>query len=139
MKTCSMCKKEKDFSAFAKATGTKDGYQRGCRECKAEQYQRHSGKYKEGSRKARERRFEKLAEIKDKPCLDCGIKYPPYVMEFDHISDNKVGSISYLMNRVSWKEILEEIDKCELVCANCHRARTYSRLTDDGRACMIAE
>lgn len=137
MKKCSMCKQEKPFEAFAKATGTKDLLQRGCRECKAKQYQENTGKYKEGSRQARLRRAEKLRQLKDAPCTDCGIKYPPYVMQYDHIGSDKVAGIAYLLTRSSWQIILDEIAKCELVCANCHAIRSYQRLKDDGTACLI--
>lgn len=61
------------------------------------------------------------------PCYDCGIFYPHYIMDFDHTLDNKSGNVSALMRRGSRKQVWEEINKCELVCANCHRARTYNR------------
>lgn len=129
-----MCKEVKPFEAFAKATGTKDLLQRGCRECKAEQYKRNSGKYKEGSKRARERRNQKLAEIKSKPCTDCKVSYPPYVMHFDHIGSDKVANIAYLMDHASWEVILLEIAKCELVCANCHAVRTHERYQSMGQS-----
>jgi NAD-dependent dihydropyrimidine dehydrogenase PreA subunit len=61
------------------------------------------------------------------PCHDCETFYPHYIMDFDHTLDNKSGNVSTLMRRGSRKQVWEEIDKCELVCANCHRARTYNR------------
>jgi hypothetical protein len=97
----------------------------------AAHYENNKGKYIESSKAARMRKKAKLAKIKDKPCLDCGVKYPHYVMEFDHISDNKVASIADLMMYKAWQTVLDEIAKCELVCANCHRARTYRRLLDN--------
>jgi len=68
-----------------------------------------------------------INEIKlDAPCTDCGVKYPPYIMQFDHLpgSDKKF-SISNVENISSVVVLLEEIDKCELVCANCHAERTF--------------
>jgi hypothetical protein len=67
-----------------------------------------------------------LISIKDTPCLDCGIKYPHYVMDFDHI-EQKLFSIGDVKNR-SFNKIKEEIKKCELVCSNCHRIRTWNRI-----------
>jgi hypothetical protein len=131
MKKCSMCQKEKPKSEFAKATGTKDLLQRGCRSCKAEQYQQHKGQYVEGSRQARVRRFAKLAELKNKPCMDCDVKYHPAIMEYDHVRGEKVANVSHLL--------LNEIAKCDLVCANCHRMRGYKRLEASGKACHYAE
>jgi len=69
-------------------------------------------------------------EIKDAPCVDCGGRFPPYVMQFDHLPGfEKVASISNLVkNMASRVRILAEIEKCELVCANCHAMRTRARL-----------
>lgn len=73
-----------------------------------------------------------VLKLKQKPCYDCGVQYPHYVMDFDHIGEKvKLDSIARLArNGFSEKKILEEIEKCELVCSNCHRARTYNRLTN---------
>src|SRR5271168_568046 len=66
--------------------------------------------------------------VKQKPCADCGESYPYYVMEFDHVRGEKVGAITNLVNRaVKFVDLEEEIDKCELVCSNCHKVRTYER------------
>jgi len=63
------------------------------------------------------------------PCTDCGIQYPSYVTDFDHIgtNGNKTNTISRIINNGSFKQVQEEIKKCELVCANCHRIRTHNR------------
>lgn len=67
-------------------------------------------------------------EQKDRECMDCGVKYPYYVMEFDHRNgDEKVDNISRLIRYGTLKQIEVEIKKCDVVCANCHRARTYYR------------
>lgn len=72
---------------------------------------------------------EYVRKEKDKPCLDCNIKYPHYVMEYDHIGDDKISTVSNMVNSaVSLKKLQTEIAKCELVCSNCHRERTFSRL-----------
>lgn len=62
--------------------------------------------------------------------MDCGIIYPPYVMDFDHKEgQKKLNSVARLVhNGWSKKRLLEEMVKCDLVCANCHRVRTYKRL-----------
>lgn len=69
-----------------------------------------------------------LQELKSKtPCTDCGVHYPFYVMQFDHIKGEKKFDIGRSNKWTSWTRVLEEIDKCEIVCANCHAERTYSR------------
>lgn len=77
------------------------------------------------------RNYDRLAKIirdaKNVPCADCGIKYPSYVMDFDHRDPStKIACVSKLANSNSAKKLMLEIAKCDVVCANCHRIRTYS-------------
>lgn len=68
---------------------------------------------------------------KNNPCEDCGGMFHPCAMDFDHVKGEKLYAVSELVLRAwSFEKIQEEIDKCELVCANCHRLRTYLRLQD---------
>jgi hypothetical protein len=61
-------------------------------------------------------------------CVDCKEKYPHYMLEFDHLPEfEKTGSPTQLMQTHSWSRAMDEIDKCEIVCANCHKIRTWSR------------
>lgn len=70
-----------------------------------------------------------IKEYKNKPCTDCGETYPYYVMDLDHIKGSKSFNLSEAASKYrTIKRIQEEIDKCELVCANCHRIRTFTRL-----------
>lgn len=67
------------------------------------------------------------------PCIDCG-ESDPVVLEFDHIG-GKDAEVSALCRRgVSWRRVLQEIARCEVRCANCHRRRTIARLESLGRA-----
>lgn len=84
-------------------------------------------KYAESSRKARKNRLEKLNKLKESPCVDCGNTFHPCAMDFDHINEDKINDVSNMIRLSSWAKILEEIAKCELVCANCHRVRTWNR------------
>ena len=61
--------------------------------------------------------------LKDKPCKDCGGKFPPECMDFDHVSGDKEFEIH---NKIMTNKqvLLKEIAKCEVVCSNCHRIRT---------------
>ncbi len=69
-----------------------------------------------------------VLEAKDKPCADCGIHYPYYVMEFDHLDSGvKEFNISAGVTCASYERLISEIAKCEVVCANCHAERTYQR------------
>lgn len=59
------------------------------------------------------------------PCFDCGKVYPHYVMDFDHLRDKKFDISKLASRNVSFETIKSEIEKCDLVCSNCHRIRTY--------------
>lgn len=79
------------------------------------------------NRARRQDRYAKVQALKAGPCKDCGQAHPYYVMDFDHRDPaTKRADISHLVkNGTSWELVLEEIAKCDLVCVNCHRLRTY--------------
>jgi hypothetical protein len=66
-------------------------------------------------------------ELKNVPCADCGVRYPPYVMQFDHVRGIKKANVAWLVNVGTFEQVLEEVSKCEIVCANCHSERTHKR------------
>jgi len=63
----------------------------------------------------------------NKPCTDCKTKYPPHVMQFDHLPQYTKSFTIGQSYHFSPARILKEIDKCEVVCANCHADRTWQR------------
>ncbi len=81
----------------------------------------------------KERVTKFIQEYKNKrKCADCGFsgKNFPYVLDFDHKNGRPtktftIGSWSHAV--LSIEAITREIEKCELVCANCHRIRTFSK------------
>ena len=75
----------------------------------------------------RERRKALVDGFKNKPCLDCGNKFKTWQMDFDHLKDKRNSISKLILNSVSDEEIVNEIEKCELVCVNCHRMRTQKR------------
>ena len=69
-----------------------------------------------------------IVEAKSVPCVDCENSYPYYVMDMDHVRGVKQFQLSVAANkRKALPTIQEEIAKCDVVCANCHRERTFSR------------
>ena len=77
------------------------------------------------AQRARNRAF--IHSLKDSPCADCGQSYPYYVMDFDHRpGEVKLFNIGDAPNLgYGPKRVLPEVEKCDLVCANCHRERTH--------------
>jgi len=98
------------------------------RECHKRYYQRNKLLYINKNIRRRKELIEFVNSLKQKPCMDCGVQYPHYVMDFDHRDkSDKIDSINQMVlyHSYSKEKILEEINKCDLVCANCHRIRTY--------------
>ena len=63
-----------------------------------------------------------------KPCTDCGQVFDPVAMQWDHLpGKEKTAELGYLAGRGCKRRVIDEIAKCELVCANCHAVRTVSR------------
>ena len=86
------------------------------------------------SRKAIDKRNKELIverrklidEIKLKTgCIKCGYKEHPVALDFDHIDPAaKEFTIGTAYTSVSSKRLYKEIDKCQVLCANCHRVKT---------------
>lgn len=71
-----------------------------------------------------------INKLKDVPCADCCQKFHPVAMDFDHVRGEKVESIGkFIGGGYRIDLVLEEIKKCEVVCACCHRIRTHNRLS----------
>jgi hypothetical protein len=131
-KLCSGCRVVKpveDFNFKYRAMGVRHSY---CRECGKEltrsHYKRNKRSYLDRNARAYQRHRELIRQMKSRPCADCGVQYPYYVMDFDH-RDGK--EKLFELNSVARKTIpgiLREIQKCDVVCANCHRERTQRRL-----------
>jgi len=141
MKKCTKCGLRKQLkSYYQRKIGLRSGeYYEKCKDCykiRGRKYYHNNRERQLGLAKKRklkyieERKFF-LEKIKNKPCLDCGRRYPSWVMDFDHrIGQKKTASISFFTFRklANFDKIREEIAKCDLICSNCHRDRTYKRL-----------
>ena len=80
------------------------------------------------SQKDKKRIQEMLGSLKEKSvCVDCGQTYPFYILDFDHVYGKKVANIGQMLNYFSIEDIMKEVAKCDVVCSNCHRERTYQR------------
>jgi hypothetical protein len=131
-KTCSGCRITKPISEFNfknRAAGVRHSY---CRECGKKitrsHYKRNKRAYLDRNTRARIRHRELIRRVKARPCAGCGVQYPYYVMDFDHRNGkDKVFGLN-AVDRMTLPGILREIEKCDVVCANCHRERTQRRL-----------
>lgn len=126
MKKCCVCKKEKELSEFNKNKLRKDKHQSFCRECGKS---RSKFYYKKDSNEQYSR--VKLRRIKIKiwlaeykknlHCSNCN-ESDPICLDFHHNDTDKEFCISDAPNKgTSQKNILKEIQKCIVLCSNCHR------------------
>jgi len=130
-KTCSGChvtKPIEEFNFKYRDRGVRHSY---CRECgktlTRSHYKRNKRSYLDRNARALARHREFMRRAKSRPCADCGIQYPYYVMDFDHRDGATKSFMLSDITRATSKSLLQEIEKCDVVCANCHRERTQQR------------
>jgi hypothetical protein len=131
---CPACATDKPLGCFKVKAAHADRiiHQAYCISCQRAYRQGHYRANREEyllRKRERDRRIRKLAEeAKARPCADCGVRYAPWQMDFDHVLGKKVMRVAELVARkVSIRKLMAEIAKCEVVCANCHRNRTHFR------------
>ena len=134
MRRCSRCGLEKPLDDFAWHRRDKGQRQHHCRPCQAEyrreHYLRNRQRYIDRSQRRKQELWAErtrllLEHFAEHPCVDCG-ETDPVVLEFDHLRDKRF-DIGPKLTTYAWDDILEEIAKCDVVCANCHRRRTAHR------------
>ena len=70
-------------------------------------------------------------------CMDCREDYPYYILEFDHRPEHdKLFNLSQSSAKYSLEQIKTEVAKCDVVCSNCHRLRTWSRVCKGGESVL---
>lgn len=135
-KKCTKCNIEKEVDEYYKEKRANDGYRSECKKCTSlRSYNRyHSNEIirqqklasaKEYHRAQRTEYQKKILSIlKTSGCIDCG-ESNPIVLDFDHVKGIKLGGISRMaLDHKPWHVIEQEIAKCEVRCANCHRIKT---------------
>lgn len=101
---------------------------------RAAQLKHHkTDKWKQTLSKRRKRKVAERKAIVDRiklshGCKDCGYNANPIALQFDHVRGEKYMCVSFAVTKVlNINKILAEIEKCEVVCANCHLIRTEKR------------
>ena len=128
---CARCGEWKMSVEFPNSSTGQFSYCRECRNAYDRQYYKERGK---PARRARQRlRIDEarawMASLKDGvPCSDCGEIFPVWVMHWEHLPEfEKTDDISIMVTSRTREAVLEELKKCELVCANCHVMRAVNR------------
>lgn len=135
MKQCNKCgheRKLRDFSFKYKKRNIRGTICKFCiRKYTKKHYKDNSVTYKRHAKKNTKRYRAEARDfiweyLSTHPCVDCG-ESDPIVLEFDHIRDKRM-SISVGTRFLSLKKLKEEIGKCAIRCANCHRRSTAKKL-----------
>ena len=135
LKKCTKCQRELPLDNFRwknKAEGRKHSQ---CKDCQKAQEKKH---YQESLSRRESVKLtavgQKIAntivvdKAKECGCLKCGEKRP-YVLDFHHRDESqKVATINHMLKSASLKTIQTEIEKCDILCANCHREFHYLNL-----------
>ena len=126
-RVCKSCLQKKGGSGFYK-TYSYTRYV--CKQC--ENKQRHEWRL----RHAREMK-QRAVEYLGGSCKRCGYAKSFYALEFNHIGDKKYEPTRMFYKGLSWLVIKKEIDKCELLCANCHREITFGNTISNSKKNLI--
>ncbi len=93
-------------------------------------YGKYRGRYKSHKKAYVVKLRREIADIKEaSPCMDCGQYFPACVMDFDHRDPSQKKGRGYRVSALvtigARLKVFTEIEKCDLVCSNCHRIRTH--------------
>ena len=143
MKVCKKCNIEKNLSEFAKRTKCKDGYNIYCKECDYKWNKKSYYKTSEKRNKYLINRRRKLAQERNEliksmglKCKVCGFNHPA-ALDFHHIDPKeKFKTVSDLKwSGCSHETFITEIEKCDVLCSNCHRIKHWTeKLIGGGKA-----
>jgi len=151
MRTCYTCKESKSLEDFNKKTSRKDGYQTECHECNklrsrkyyADNETKHKAVILARNLKKRQEKLRLVGEyLLQNPCVDCGEK-DIRLLDFDHRGDspknNEVMVIAQRSGGTRIERLIEEMNKCDIRCKNCHTLKTYERMAADWRTRLMLE
>jgi hypothetical protein len=110
MKHCSRCQENKKNEEFSKDASSPTGLTYYCRLCNKNSCAQHRREFK-----------EKCIDYLGGICWSCSGEFPVSVFDFHHLDPaQKDVEVSKLTFR-PWEVVMEELDKCALLCSNCHR------------------
>ena len=140
MKQCTKCLEVKPFSEFCRRSDASSGYTSHCKPCRRSTANAKWANYSDAEKAERRATWQPGHEariaagkayvrthLETHPCVDCG-ESDWVVLEFDHVRDEKHLGIGAMISRgFKLQSIIDEMEKCEVRCANCHRRVTHQR------------
>lgn len=128
-KICFTCKEEKLATEFHTNKAKQDGLEYDCKVCRNK---RDRNYYKNNPTNKKQKSMKNYINngtyvfdyLRNHPCVDCG-ESNPVVLQFDHVKGNKKANLTILIHSgANLTMIQEEIEKCQVRCANCHHLKT---------------
>jgi Zn finger protein HypA/HybF involved in hydrogenase expression len=126
-KLCKTCNVEKLLTVefWHKSKRRKDGWEYNCKECvqkrTLDNYNSNKTKWNETTKKNHRKRREKIQELKaDLSCAKCD-ESRHWLLDFHHIDPTQKDFQLSQGERYGWEKVQSEIEKCVVLCSNCHR------------------
>jgi hypothetical protein len=121
--TCNTCFIDKDKDNFS-------GRRKYCNACHAKKSRERYLKDFKVREKIKQNTYERITQNKEKAveylggkCLDCNGIFPKEVYDFHHVDPSTKEKELTSARFQSWDNYKKELDKCVLLCSNCHRIR----------------
>lgn len=143
-KLCGTCRQSRPPAEFNRKASRPDGLQEVCRECNRassrEYYARNREKHvrviveRTTKRRAEAKEFL-VSYLREHPCVDCGMG-DLRVLDFDHRPgvDKRSDIMAMVKDGFGIPRLLDEIEKCDVRCRNCHAIVTLERGGDNWRS-----
>ena len=127
-KLCTDCREILPIDQFSKNKQKKDGLNYRCKTCQRiyfkNHYQNNKQYYIDKASEQTEKYLEIIEEVKQDKlkggCSVCGV-YHPAILDFHHIDPTKKDFTIAQSRTKSKEKFLRELDKCIVLCSNCHR------------------
>jgi hypothetical protein len=137
---CSKCSSIKPLENFPRDKSEKFGRAYLCSPCQNKKHRENHAKrvsenpnYKDEinlkKRLTLQERKKLAIEYKGGVCVDCGGKFPPCVYDFHHLDPKEKDYNPSAASRLTLKTMFKELEKCVLLCSNCHRIRHYGDIS----------
>lgn len=126
MKYCKRCDTTKTFDSFYQKKDSKDGLGFYCKACHQELHKhyrklRGSTYNREWQKDHRKKRKARIVDLLGGKCTACGLVDDPVIYDLHHLNpEEKDVGIGEILD-FKWETIEKELQKCVLLCANCHR------------------
>ena len=127
IKKCTKCKNEQPITSFYKGND-RDGLRFWCKDCHNADVKQRAPTYysKHHSKRKRKENWDKVfALFGGRKCCDCGIESEGPIFDLHHIDATSKYFTPSTRMHYNWDSIKHEVEKCILLCANCHRIRHW--------------